>query len=422
MLPITQSGHYRNITTNPGRVAGIIMQQFEGVDAQQLDYTGYNIGADAMNNYWRTGLYAGSMKDAQVMINKAIAEENRFYEGAGKVILATALANVASYFGDVPWTEALKGTEFLKPQYDDQEAVYDAALGLFDEAIAAFGAATGDMYTGGDVVYDGDTDLWIKTTRGLKARYLMQLQKRRDVVSEVISLVGQSISGVSEEARLTFGTAETENWTLAKFARERPNTLVIDNRFADWMTSREDPRMDNYMKFDGSVWQYWILGDADLTWALDNASVPLISYAEIKFLEAEALARQGGSAEAALEEAITASMELVGIPVDSAADYIAANSSLSGSMEEQVESIMVEAYFAYYGHNFSQTWANYRRTGYPELTPSPGGGSEGLNPSGVIPQRYLYPDSEQTTNRENFEAAQARQNGALLDVPVWAFQ
>jgi len=238
MAPIAQAGHYRNISTNPGRVAGIIMQQYEGFDAQQLDYTSYIIGADAMNNYWRTGLYAGSMKDAQVMIDQAIAEENKFYEGMGKIILGSALANVASYFGDVPWSEALKGTEFLKPVYDSQESVYDAALDLFDQAVADLGAATDEMYTGGDLVYGGDTDLWIKTAYGLKARYLMHLQKRRDVLTEVISLVGQSIAGVEEEPRLTFGTAETENWTLAKFGRERPSTLIIDSRFADWMMSK----------------------------------------------------------------------------------------------------------------------------------------------------------------------------------------
>lgn len=423
MAPIVLSGHYRNIGSNPGRVAGIIMQQYDGFDAQQVQYSTYVLGADAMNNYWRTGLYAGPLKDAQVMIDKAIAEGNPFYEGLGKLIFATAIADAASYFGDIPFSEALLGTEALQPAYDSQESVYDAALNLFDEAIGALEKDNGD-HVGGDLVFAGDAAGWIRTARGLKARYLMQLQKRRDVASEVLSLIDQSLTGVADEARFTFSTAQTANWTLAKFGRERTNTLVINNNFADLMEANSDPRQPYYMKFDGTVWQYWVLGDQELVWAIDDASVPLISYSELMFLKAEALLRTSAATadvEAALADAIQASMDLIGIPAEDAMPYVDANSTLSGDFDQDLEKIMTEAYVAYYGHNFSQTWANYRRTGHPVLTPNPLG-TNGFNPSGIVPRRYLYVDSEYQTNTDNVEAAAARQNGALLDVDVWAFE
>ncbi|MEO1452091.1 MAG: SusD/RagB family nutrient-binding outer membrane lipoprotein, partial [Bacteroidota bacterium] len=80
-----------------------------------------------------------------------------------------------------------------------------------------------------------------------------------------------------------------------------------------------------------------------------------------------------------------------------------------------------EAYVSYYGVAFIQSWTNYLRTGYPALTPK-ANSAEGLNPSGVIPRRFLYPVSEVQTNADNVQAAKDRQGGALLDVATWAFQ
>ena len=82
---------------------------------------------------------------------------------------------------------------------------------------------------------------------------------------------------------------------------------------------------------------------------------------------------------------------------------------------------MMEAYKAYYGFNFHESWSNYRRTDVPALVPSPLG-SNGFNPSGVVPRRFLYVESETQTNSDAVAAARAAQGGALLDVDVWAFQ
>jgi hypothetical protein len=425
MLPIVQAGHYRNEGTNPCRVAGIAMQQLLGFDAQQLGYNTNVIGEDAMNNYWTTGLYAGTMKDAIVMIDKAEEEGNAFYEGLGKIFLAAALADATSYFGDIPYSEAFQGTAELKPVYDSQESIYNEVQSLLDQAVAAL--QTGEGYIGGDLVFGGDTGLWVKTANALKARYLLHTQKRKDVTGEVLALIDASMVDVSEEATFQFGTAETENWTLAKFGRERTNTLVFNTDFAEALESSNDPRLTKYAVLDGTTWQYWVLGDANLVWAIDNAAVPLVSYAELMFMKAEALLRDGAAdadVNAALRAGITASMTLVELDPAEAdvAAYIDANSEVSGSFDEKLEQIMNEAYIAYFGHNFSQSWANYRRTGYPALTPVPGGDGGGLNPGGGIIQRYLYPTSETQTNRENADAARARQGGGLLNAPVWAFE
>lgn len=230
--------------------------------------------------------------------------------------------------------------------------------------------------------------------------------------------LGVAFKSLDEQPNFEFGTAQTNNYSLAKFGAERPSTLIIGQFFADLMDG--DPRQDAYMFTDGTTWFYFNTGNPALVYARDNAVIPLISYVEVKFLEAEALARTGADASTALAQAITASM--VQSEVTDYDAYVAEKSDLSGLSDEQViQRIMEEAYKGYYGYNFSETWSNFRRTGYPAITPHPLG-ANGFNPSGGVPKRFPYVVNEQQTNLVNLQAAQAAQNGALLDVPVWAFQ
>lgn len=417
ILPQIQAQASYNKGATPGRAAGIIMQQFEGFDAQQVQYTQYTFGSDAFNNYWNLGMYTGVLRSCQVLMDKAAEEGATFYGGVAKVIMASEYGLLTSFFGDIPYSDALKGTESLKPVFDKQEDVYKGVQSMLDDAISDLGSGTG--YAGGDLIFDGDAAAWVETAYALKARYQMHLQKRdAGAASNVLALLGSAFKSLDDQPTFTFGTAQIDNWSLDKFGIERPSTLIIGQYFADLMT--DDPRRDRFMYTDGTTWFYHQPGNADLVYAKPDASIPLISYVEVKFLEAEALARTGADASTALAEAIEASMIQAGASDYDA--YVTANSDVSGlSQADAVTKILEEAYKGYYGYNFFEVWSNYRRTGIPAITPNPNG-SNGFNPSGVVPRRLPYPVSEQQTNLANLQAAQAAQGGALLDVPVWAFE
>ncbi|WP_257092243.1 SusD/RagB family nutrient-binding outer membrane lipoprotein [Sphingobacterium sp. E70] len=67
--------------------------------------------------------------------------------------------------------------------------------------------------------------------------------------------------------------------------------------------------------------------------------------------------------------------------------------------------------------DFYETWANWRRTGFPKLTPVnyPGNAT-----SGTIPRRFPYPSTEEAINGENFKAAAAAvPGGDNLAGRVW---
>ncbi len=422
MLPDAISQAMHNEGGNHNRIGGIVTQQFEGIDAQQLQYTNYQLGEDVVNNYWNLGLYTGVLRSCQVIIDQAAVEgEATFYSGVAKIIMANQYGIATSIFGDIPFSEALKGQETLKPIYDSQEDVYNGVQNLLDEGIRDLQDGLG--YAGGDLIFDGDAAKWIAAARALKARYLIHTAKRNGGnYAAALTELGSAFASQADQPQFTFETSETSNWALAKFGIERPSTLGISGNFVTMMDG--DPRQPFYMEdLGGPVWDFYNGANPDLVWAQNTSTIPMISYVEIKFIETEALARTGASTpdiEAALAAGITASMDLVGVA--DPGTYVADNSSLTGlDADGIIEKIMTEAYKAYFGFAFHETWANYRRTGYPTLTPLQNN-APGLNPSGVIPRRLLYVESESQTNAANKEAAAARQGGGLLDVHVWAFE
>ena len=412
MLPEAQTQSMFNEGNGGNRAIGIIMQQFIGLDAQQLQYTDYVLGEDLLNNYWSTGLYSGVLRSCDDIIRRSTDQGATFYSGVAKIITANQYGIATSWFGDIPLSEALKGADNLKPGYDAQEVVYASLLAMLDDGIADLALENGG-YGGGDLIYDGDAASWIKTARGLKARFLMHQAKRNPSnYAAALTEIDASYASAAEQSNFTFGTSNTQNYSLAKFAAERPSTLGIDARFAAMMDG--DPRQALYMEeVDGT----WLFDTAGRTWSTNDATVPMLSYSELMFMKAEIANQMGGDASTPLTNAIVSSCVQAGVEEADAMAYAA--TVTAGTIN--LETIMLEAYKGYYGYAFHTTWSNWRRTGIPSLTPS-SNGQNGFNPSGGVPVRFLYAESESQTNSANVEAAKANQGGGLLDASIWAYQ
>ena len=157
---------------------------------------------------------------------------------------------------------------------------------------------------------------------------------------------------------------------------------------------------------------------------LGNPEAPsfLVTYSQTQLLLAEAIVRGwvSGDAKAAYEAAIAANMEQFSqwpgdtdiAPADIDA-YIAANPLETGKEIEQIN----EQYWMSSFLNGPETWANFRRSGFPRVAPNPYPGND-LEGEDFI-RRLTYPDSELTVNRENLDVAIARQGPDRLYTRVW---
>jgi len=412
MLPelITQTSYNQN--TNPARAIGIILQQFKGLDAQQLQYQDYIINTQAFNNYWRFGFYAGTGRTADLMIQKAEEEGAPYYAGVAKILLANSLFEASSMFGDIPYSDAFQGAENLQPSYDTHESILATSFSLIDEAMANFQEDAGSLVPGGDdLLFGGDIDAWRRYGNALRARMSIQsTEVNASGAQDALDALANAFQNADAQPEFVWDNSLQAGNPYAKFENDRAGTINKFHENFEEFLGEDDPRVAVYA--DGSRW-------FEL-----NSAIPLLSYAELKFIEAEALHRTGATevdVQAALEEAISASLTMNNIDAGADSSFVSASADLSGlSGEAVLEKIISEAYKAYYCVAFHQAWNNFRRTGYPNIEPNLNG-SNGNNPSGIVPLRWLYADSEFTTNSANVQAAIDRQGGQLLDDPLWLF-
>ncbi|MEQ9166660.1 MAG: SusD/RagB family nutrient-binding outer membrane lipoprotein, partial [Fulvivirga sp.] len=240
---ITQTAY--NQSTAAARLSGILMQHFSGFDAQQNDLENYVIDENALDNFWNFGLYGGVMKDAVVMIEKGTEEEQPYYVGIAKILMANALGTGTSIFGDMPYTEAFLGTENLKPGYDSQESIYGSIQTLLDEAITELSkpAVGGGPTAGSDLIFGGDAASWIATAHALKARYFMHLQKvNNSNASSALTEIASAFTSSDDQPDFIWDAASAFSNPYALFGRGRPNTLVINQGFVGKLSG--DPRED----------------------------------------------------------------------------------------------------------------------------------------------------------------------------------
>lgn len=146
-----------------------------GAALTRIDYMG---GRDYLNAYaptafntqWRRA-YQEIFQDLKVM--NALTEETglAYHTGMGQVMQAYIMLTLVDYFGDVPYTEALLGSDNLNPKADSGQSVYAAAIDILDKAIANFElTATAPEY---DFFYGKDWAKWKKAANTIKMKAYM---------------------------------------------------------------------------------------------------------------------------------------------------------------------------------------------------------------------------------------------------------
>jgi hypothetical protein len=159
-----------------------------------------------------------------------------------------------------------------------------------------------------------------------------------------------------------------------------------------------------------------------------NAPLYILTYGETQLLLAEAKVRgwNVGSSTAAqfFQNGVSGGIKsLAALGADATisatdADTYAASFPLDGSSAAASLKQINEQYWLINGSflNFSEAWSNWRRSGYPVLTPV---NYTGNFSNGTIPRRQIYPPSESTLDPEAYQAAVADMGGDNWTTRVW---
>jgi len=137
LLTALQVNTFVNVEGELARQSSIFVQHSVGLSNQYTDVQDYFITEGDYANSW-IGLYTGTMQNAKILIDQA-GDENPYYAGIGKTILAINIAMTTDLWGDVPYSEAFRHDEgILTPKLDTQEEIYANIDALLEDAIADF--------------------------------------------------------------------------------------------------------------------------------------------------------------------------------------------------------------------------------------------------------------------------------------------
>jgi hypothetical protein len=188
--------------------------QYFGNSGAEVTRLKYMFGRDYQNAYsasffnteWEYS-YRSILKNIRLM--NPIAEEKglKKHIAIGQVLEAYTMVTLVDYFGDVPYSEALDGTN-LNPKLDAGKDVYAAALVLLDKAIVNFNAtATADPKI--DFYYNKSWAKWIKLANTVKMKIYIQTKNvDATAISKFNSLVSAgSFIGAGEDFEFKWGTS-----------------------------------------------------------------------------------------------------------------------------------------------------------------------------------------------------------------------
>ncbi|HXH98825.1 MAG TPA: SusD/RagB family nutrient-binding outer membrane lipoprotein [Sphingobacteriaceae bacterium] len=421
--------------------AGLNTQRIASFNTFYSQYQASPTGGSAVDTYqitdnssqWENSYYA--MADLSDMIQLASTSGATEHLGVGQLLMAYTLGLVADTWGSAPYTDAFGLTVTLTPKYDSEEALYQTSLSLINESIVNLQKTTAPIRLSAtsDLIHKGDREAWLRTAYGIQARFLNKISKKGSYSpAAVLAAVDKSykantqdatmgaFSGINPWAQLAVSNASNllGGWLGENFINHLNGTTygIVDPRIAKitdktvtgtYVGTRNGRgntgaantiRDENYISVNSPV-------------TSRTAPIFILTYPEIKFIEAEAALRSGPAgrvrAHAAYIEGIQAHMNRLEVPAAERDAYLATPSVKVDAATLTLGLIFKEKYVATYLS--PEAWNDLRRNDYQY--------KDFKLPDGAVLttfiRRVAYPITERSKNGSNVPAE------VPLNTPLW---
>lgn len=442
------------VTPNGGVLAGANFNQ----DSRDVTLAGL----------W-SGYYQSVIKYTHDVIvkTKDVPARSNLYNMA-RIVQAYAFMILTDEYGNVPYSEGGAGFTDLVffPKYDAQQDIYTSIIQELTEASAALNSTVAIETS--DVLYSGNISKWKKFGYSLLLRAGMRLSKVdatkaqstvQAAVAGGVILLNEDNAYMRHDANYVqpignmLNTTEAANFYLAK-------------PFVDQLKSTNDPRLSAIaIRYKGATSGPSQTVAIGTTVAADQIGMPMgydngtivaratadglasfydysqvdrrrmakttapvffVTAAQTHLLLAEARFRDWittGTAAQYFADGIEAHMDQLvtydpasAVSADARDTYVAANPLVGGTELLQINTQYWIASFL----NAPEAFANFRRSGFPALTPNPYGQPNNPDvPNGTFIRRLTYPTSELSVNTTNINAAIAAQGPDRLDTRIW---
>lgn len=378
LAPIILSSGYE-YGGDESRFPSIFMQQVTGAANQSYSASIYNISPDDVDNMWSFGFYSGLMNNDYDLITISNSLNQKYYNAIGKILMANFLQRATDLWGDIPYSQAFKGNESKNAAFDTQETIYQQIFSLLNSGISEIEAGDAGASVPGseDYIYSGNMDQWEKLAHALKVRCFIHLVKvNPSYYDSAINEIPNAFTGNADNAIVPFSGSSVNSSNPTFQFNDQRGDISYNGYLQTLLKTAGDPRFGVYYDSRDNSLLGAFYGSA-------NSPVPLMTFYELKFIEAEAEFQKGNkaAAAAAYNAAVQANL-----------NYTVGNSSYASKVAKTAASItltdiMTQKYIALFLR--SESWTDWRRTGIPNLTP-PTGNVTG----GIIPRALVYPSNE----------------------------
>ena len=401
------------------------------------------------------------------------------YGALAKYFKAYLYFQMTRKVGDLPLADALQGLDVKKPTYESQKNIYLFILDQLEQANTELKTLeeTGGLVVDGDIYYGGDLSKWRKAVNSFKLRVLINLSKKENDADLAVKSKFAAILANSSQYPVFTSNADNMNYVYngtTQLYPTNPGSRGFDkgrynmaDTYVQKLVDLNDPRVfvvanpakgylngqfatlspDNFGAYKGAP------SGQSLSDMAPEAATGKFSYAnqkryyttltgpepavqmaywEVCFNIAEGINRgwAAGNAAAYYNAGITASMSFYGLQdgtsisitdqdndnvigsyTASLTNYLQqASVTYSGNNATGLNQILTQKYLAFFMNSGLEAYFNFRRTGVPAFNQGPGTGN-----SGVIPKRWLYPNSEAFYNSDNYKAALQSQFASEVD-------
>ncbi|MGV6829390.1 MAG: SusD/RagB family nutrient-binding outer membrane lipoprotein [Flavobacteriales bacterium] len=220
---------------------------------EQMGSTTYLNAFDpsSTNDEWRLA-YQNMFSDMKIAQAQAEEIGATKHQAVMNILKAYTLMTLVDYFGDVPLSQAINSEEFPSPEADDDASVYEAALGMLDQALTQL---NGDgLPLSVDYYYNNDFDKWKDLANTLKMNaYLNTRLVDGSAMNKFNAIVdsGNFISDASGDFEFHYETVVNDQIDARHPAYQADYTSGGANRYrSNWimdeMLNDNDPRIRYY--------------------------------------------------------------------------------------------------------------------------------------------------------------------------------
>jgi len=423
-----------------GRFVGRYAQEWTltGTSLSTWDRMGYDPSSDNGAEQWRD-VYWSLGQNLVDMNTKAEAEQRWDLLGVGQILKAWGWQVLTDLHGEIIVKEAIDASRFSF-DYDSQDYAYQEVQRLLNLAIVNLqktdGAVNAAYLARTDHIYNGDRTKWLKLAYGMLALNLNHYSNKSTYKpADVIAAVDKSFTSNADDALLAYQATnndDTNFWgrTRNNITNYRQTQFVVNMMNGTDFGGVVDPRMSRMLspspngKFIGldiNVVGFGALDSASKpnnffgyvgTGGLaqpsryifdDKSKMPLMTYAQLQFIKAEAAFRMGDKATAlaAYTNGVSASIDFVNarnsdnnqavtlISASEKAAFLASPQIIPTAGALTLTQIMVQKYIAQWGLGHNELWMDMRRFHYTDIDPATGAQ---VYP-GFAPPTNLYPDN-----------------------------